>query len=152
MQDDLNQSFGFVIQDAVRLLRKNFDRRAESIGVTRSQWFVLMHLWRQDGMRQTDLADLLEVEPISVARMLDRLERDDWVERRNDPADRRTKRIFLTAKVKPFLERLRLLGLETQETALAGISREDQQRFMETLLRIRANVAELPSATEKTKK
>lgn len=152
MQDDLNQSFGFVIHDVARLLRKNFDRRAQSVGLTRSQWFVLMHLRRQDGLRQTDLADLLEVRPISLTRLIDRLVKNAWVERRSDPDDRRANRVFLTKKAEPLLNRLSNLGKETREEALRGIPQEERERFMMTLLRIRATVAELPSATEKIKK
>lgn len=152
MQDDPNQSFGFVIHDIARLLHRRFDRKTQALGLTRSQWSVLAHLHRHDGWRQTDLADLLEVRPISLTRLIDRLVKNGWVERRSDPDDRRANRIFLTEKVTPLLNQLRNLGKEIREEALQGIPKEERERFMATLLRIRANVAELPSAAEKPKK
>jgi MarR family transcriptional regulator, transcriptional regulator for hemolysin len=148
MQDDPNQSFGFVIHDIARLLRRNFDRRAQSVGLTRAQWSVLVHLRRQDGIRQNELANLLEVQPISLTRMIDRLVKSGLVERRNDPKDRRANRIFLTKKVHPLLTQLRGLGKETREEAFADIPQAERERFMETLLKIRANVAERGSADE----
>ncbi len=151
MQDDPNQSFGFVIHDIARLLRRNFDRRTQSLGLTRSQWSVLVHLRRQDGMRQNELANLLEVQPISLTRMIDRLVKSGLVERRNDPEDRRANRIFLTKKVIPLLGQLRGLGKETREEALVGIPQEERERFMKTLLRIRANVVEHAATDEDEK-
>ena len=148
MQEDPNQSFGFVIHDIARLLHRNFDRRAQSLGLTRAQWSVLVHLRRQDGMRQIDLANLLEVQPISLSRLIDRLVKSGGVERRSDPEDRRANRIFLTEKVKPLLGRLLELGKETREEALAGIPKEERDRFMKTLLRIRANITEQASSAE----
>lgn len=150
MEDDPNQSFGFVIHDIARLLRRNFDHRARALGLTRSQWFVLVHLLRQDGMRQTDLAILLEVQPISLTRMIDRLVAHGLVERRSDPKDRRANRVFLTPTVKPLLGRLRALGNEVREEAFAGMTRQERRRFMETLLRIRGNVVAHQSPDEDT--
>ncbi|MCD6034861.1 MAG: Transcriptional regulator, MarR family [Rickettsiales bacterium] len=145
MQDDPNQSFGFVIHDIARMLRRNFDRRAQSLGLTRAQWSVLLHLRRQDGMRQTDLACLLEVKPISLTRLIDRLAKNGWVERRSDPDDRRANRIFLTEKVKPLVGQLREIGKETREEALIEISLKEQEALMNILLRIRATVMEQAS-------
>tara|TARA_R110002072_G_scaffold289831_2_gene457119 strand:- start:62788 stop:63267 length:480 start_codon:yes stop_codon:yes gene_type:complete len=145
MQDDSLQGFGFVIHDIARLLRSRFDRRAQPLGLTRAQWSVLVHLRRQDGIRQADLATLLEMQPISLTRLIDRLVKKGYVERRCDPKDRRANRVYLTREVTPILNRLRDLGKEVREEALSGIPTEDRMHFMETLLRIRANVAGIPS-------
>ncbi len=142
MQNDLNTTFGFVIHDIARMLRRNFDRRAQSFGLTRSQWMVLMHLKRKNGMRQNELAKLLEIKPISITRLIDRLVKDDWVERRDDPVDRRAKRIYLTDKVEPLIGKLRDIGLKIREESLLGISNEQREVLMKMLVQIRTNVAE----------
>lgn len=142
MQDDPKQGFGFIINDVARMLRRNFDRRAQCLGLTRAQWRVLVYLHRQDGMRQTELASLLEVQPISLTRLIDRLVKNDWVERRSDPGDRRANQIFLTEKVQPLLSQLNSLGKEIQEEAFTGLPTEEREHFMATLHRIRINVGE----------
>tara|TARA_R110002096_G_scaffold420745_1_gene626016 strand:- start:12972 stop:13355 length:384 start_codon:yes stop_codon:yes gene_type:complete len=124
------------------MLRRNFDRRAQSFGLTRSQWMVLMHLKRKNGMRQNELAKLLEIKPISITRLIDRLVKDDWVERRDDPVDRRAKRIYLTDKVEPLIGKLRDIGLKIREESLLGISNEQREVLMKMLVQIRTNVAE----------
>lgn len=142
MQNDLNMTFGFVMHDIARMLRRNFDRRAQSFGLTRSQWMVLMHLKRKNGMRQNELAKLLEIKPISITRLVDRLIKNNWVERRDDPVDRRAKRIFLTDKVEPLIGKLRDMGLDIREESLLGISSDQREVLMKILIQIRANVAE----------
>jgi len=149
MKDDPNQTFGFVVNDVARLLHRRFDRRAQTLGLTRAQWSVLAHLRRCDGLRQTDLADLLDISPISLTRLIDRLVKNDWLERRSDPDDRRTNRIFLSQKVRPLLDRLRTMGTETREEAFTGILKEERERFMATLLRIRVNLTNLSCPPDK---
>ena len=83
--EELKRSFGFLIHDVSRQLRKSFDRHAKAIGLTRAQWRVLAHLSRNEGVKQSELADILEIKPITLARLLDRLSADDWVERRRKP-------------------------------------------------------------------
>lgn len=141
MQDDPNQTLGFVLHDAARLMRWNFERRALSAGLTRAKWSVLAYLRRNDGIQQTALAGLLEIKPITLGRILDRLEEDGWVKRKDDPNDRRAKCVCLTKKATPILDQMCVLGRETREEALEGISKQDQQHFMATLLRIRANLS-----------
>jgi len=130
------------MHDIARMLRRNFDRRAQSFGLTRSQWMVLMHLKRKNGMRQNELAKLLEIKPISITRLVDRLIKNNWVERRDDPVDRRAKRIFLTDKVEPLIGKLRDMGLDIREESLLGISSDQREVLMKILIQIRANVAE----------
>lgn len=153
MQDDPNLNIGFILTDTARLLRRNFNRRAHDLGLTRAQWGVLTHLRRQNGRRQTDLACLLELQPISLTRLIDRMVKNGWVERRDDPEDRRTKRIFLTEKVTPVLSQLSEMGRETREEAQAGISQKERDQLLQLLLRIRANLtAQTPCTDCKTEK
>ncbi len=140
MQIDPNKSFGFLIHDIARLMCKAFDKKAQTLGLTRSQWTVLIHLRRQDGLKQADLANLLEVQPISLTRLIDRLVNKGWVVRKKDPVDRRAKRIFLTAKVKPLTGKLLELGKKTREEALKGLDKTNIDKLMGMLLDIRANV------------
>ena len=140
MQYDPNLSVGFIINDVARLLRRNFDRKAQNLGLTRAQWQVLAHLKRKDGQRQNELADLLEVQPITLGRLVDRLEADGWVERRNDPEDRRAKRIFLTEKVAPVLSEIQAISAAVREEAQTGLAAEDRERLLHILLHMRENL------------
>src|SRR5688572_20928940 len=141
MEDNFDQSLGFVIHDVARMLRWEFDRRAQTIGLTRSQWSVLAHLRREDGVQQQRLAELLELTPITMTGLLDRLERDGWVERRPDPEDRRAKRIFLTEKVAPVMKKIQALGKEVRQSAVEGLSEAEQQKLISLLLRVRTNLS-----------
>ena len=93
---DSESNFGFLLHDISRLLRKRFDRRARDLGLTKSQWIVMAHLARHEGIKQSGLAEILEIEPITLARHLDRLGETGWIERRADPADRRVWRLVRT--------------------------------------------------------
>ena len=140
-------TIGFLLNDAARLMRKDFERRTRSLGLTRAQWQTLFHLARNEGCNQATLADLLDVEPITIARTIDRLELSGLVERRPDPGDRRARLLFLGERAHPLLEELRALGGETREVALAGMS-EDQRTLLMTLLtRMRANLTGREAAT-----
>ena len=136
--------FGFLVHDISRLLRKRFDRRARGLGLTKSQWIVLAHLARHEGIHQGGLAEILELEPATLARHLDRLEQTGWLERRSDPSDRRTWRLHLTAKAAPVLEKMgELVEVITRE-ALAGLDRGERERLQAHLLAIRANLVDRP--------
>ena len=136
---------GSVISDVSRLLRRSFDARARGIGVTRPQWQVLTTLARNEGVNQGRLAELLDVEPITVCRMVDRLQDSDLVERRADPADRRSWRLFLTAKAQALLAELRPLAEAMLEEALDGIDEADRALLRDTLERMRANLSRRPA-------
>ena len=138
--------FGFLVHDISRMLRKRFDRRARDIGLTKSQWIVLAHLARHEGIHQGGLADILELEPATLARHLDRLEDTGWIERRPDPADRRAWRLHLTGKATPVLEKMASLVDITTQEALAGLSDDERERLQSHLLTIRANLADRPEA------
>jgi DNA-binding MarR family transcriptional regulator len=142
---DYQRSFGFLLYDSARLLRRDFDRRARAIGLTRAQWSVLAHLSRNEGINQTGLADILDIEPITLGRLIDKLEDAGWVERRLHATDRRVYLLYLTPKVRPVIEQIRALAAETKAVALAGISAEEQERVVAILARIRANLSERPA-------
>ncbi|BBK30000.1 MarR family transcriptional regulator [Allostella humosa] len=121
-------------------MRKRFDRRARALGLSRAQWSVLAQLSRVEGIHQGGLADILEVEPITLARMVDRLEAAGFVERRPDPTDRRVKRLHLLPPAAPVLEQMRSLGVATREEALAGIAADDRERLVDLLLAMKTNM------------
>jgi MarR family transcriptional regulator for hemolysin len=140
-------TIGFLLNDAARLMRKDFERRTRSLGLTRAQWQTLFHLARNEGCNQATLADLLDVEPITLARTIDRLELSGLVERRPDPGDRRARLLFLGERAHPLLEQLRALGAETREIALAGISEDERTLLMTLLTKMRANLTGREAAT-----
>ena len=134
-------NFAFEVNEAARALRREFERRAAEHGVTRAQWRVLSRLKRKDGQRQVELAEQLDVEPITLCRMIDRLAEAGLVERRADEQDRRAWRIHLTRKAGPIIEELRAIADGFLGDALAGVSEADQARVLEILAQVRANVA-----------
>lgn len=135
-------NFAFQVADTARLIRRGFERRAAALGATRAQWRLLARLARKgDGVRQVDLADALDVEPISLCRMVDRLEEAGLVERRRDEEDRRAWRIHLTPRARPIIEELQALGDVYSGDILSGVSRPDLDAATRVLDRIRANLA-----------
>ena len=119
------ETFPFEIGETAHALRKAFDRLAVGLGVTRAQWKVLFKLSRKPGLRQVELADLLELEPITLCRIVDRLEEAGLVERTRDPDDRRAWRLHVTAKAQPLIEELRGVGAELVSQVFGGIDRKD---------------------------
>lgn len=140
-REDLSRNFGFILNDVARLMRTTFDRRVKSLGLTRSQWWVLNHLFRNDGVTQSELAVILDVEKPSLGRLLDRLEAKGWIRREGDAGDRRAKRVFLTEEVQPAIKAMRTAAAEVRREALAGLPSEDQERFVDILLAIKTNLA-----------
>lgn len=145
-QEDLSRNFGFILNDVARLLRTAFDRRVRSLGFTRSQWWVLNHLFRNNGATQSELADILEVEKATLGRLLDRMEQKGWVRREADAADRRVKHVFLTDEVEPAIKAMRAAAAEVRRDALAGLSTAQQEGFVDVLLSIKSNLARPESA------
>lgn len=141
MNDSLNEGLGFVVHDVARMMRWQFDRRAAGLKLTRSQWSVLAHLLRTDGIQQKELAEQMEITAITLTGLLDRMEREGWVERRADPVDRRAKRIYLTEKVVPVTKELRSLAREVRKSALQGLSDAEQQQLMSLLIKVRSNLS-----------
>jgi len=142
MKNEFDTSFGFLVHDIARLMRWNFDRQSAGLGLTRAQWSVLAHLNRSDGVQQKTLAQLIDIKPITLARHIDRLEAEGWVERRDDPDDRRAKRVFLSPKSTPMLDSLRKLGQKVRKQAMQGVSAEEETLMLEVMLRIRDNLTD----------
>ena len=138
----MDDSTAFLLSDVTRLLRRRFDERARSLGITRAQWRALTALSRQEGVTQGALADLLEVEPITLCRMIDRLAEAGHVERRRDPADRRAWNIFLTPRSRPLLAQLRRIADEVTGLAIDGLTMTDRNALTRSLERIRINLVD----------
>lgn len=133
-------ALGFVLSDVARLIRRNFNRQVQKLGLTQAQWQVLAFLARNEGVRQIQLADSLDMQPISVARIIDRMQASGWVERRPDPTDRRAFNLYLTAQANPILEQMWDQGAITRAEALKNIPAADQDQLLRTLLRMRENL------------
>ena len=131
----------FEIAETAHSLRRAFDRRVAPLGVTRAQWRALAWLAREPGLRQVELADHLDVEPITLCRIVDRLEEAGLVERRRDPEDRRAWRLHLTPKGEPIVEQLRALAGELAQEAFAGVSPQAIETLRGALARVRDNIS-----------
>jgi len=133
---------GMVLHDVARMMRRDFDRRARSAGLSRARWQVLWHLSRHEGIHQAALAELLDVAPISLARQLDRLEEEGLVQRRADPGDRRRCLLYLTEAATPALESLRGKAAQTRQRALDGLTVEDVEALQRVLETMRSNLSD----------
>jgi len=131
----------FEINETARVIRRSFDQRAAKIGITRPQWRVLARLKREAGLRQVELAERLDMEPITLCRIVDRLEEAGLVERKADPADRRAWRLELTEKAAPVVTKLRALARDIAAEATDGIEEPDLKVVQQKLTTIRTNVA-----------
>jgi DNA-binding MarR family transcriptional regulator len=142
------ENIGFLMSDVSRLMRRRFDERARKSGATGPQWRTLKILERHEGLNQGQLAELLEVEPITCCRMIDRLEEAGLVERRRDPADRRAWRIHLTEKARPVLAELHEIAGTMIETALQGLSAAERDALIASLNVIRSNMTQTQETKE----
>jgi len=132
--------FLFALADLQRAVRAYADQRAARHGVTRSQWAVLVKLHREEGLQQAQLAKLLDIQPITLTRLVDKLCSAGLVERRADESDRRANRLYLTPAARPLMTKLRTLREEINQTALAHLSPEQADAFVAQLDQIKANV------------
>ena len=135
-------ALGFLLHEVARLLRKRFEQNARVSGLTRSQWQVLTYLARNEGINQKGLAELLEIEPITLGRIVDKLEKLGLIERRPHPTDRRTWLLHLVEAARPKLQQIRDLGDVTRREALAGVSEDDGRHLLKTLEAMKANLTE----------
>ena len=133
------ETLPFEIGETAHALRKAFDRLAVGLGVTRAQWKVLFKLTRKPGLRQVELADLLELEPITLCRIIDRLEEAQLVERVRDPDDRRAWRLHVTRKAQPLVDKLQAIGVDLVGQAFAGIDPKDIETTRKVLAQAREN-------------
>jgi MarR family transcriptional regulator for hemolysin len=135
------ETIPFEIGETAHALRKAFDRLAVGLGVTRAQWKVLFKLTRKPGLRQVELADLLDLEPITLCRIVDRLEEAGLVERTRDPDDRRAWRLHVTAQAQPLIEKLQKVGASLIDQAFAGIDPKDIETTRKVLAQARENAS-----------
>ncbi|MBV1698834.1 MAG: MarR family transcriptional regulator [Hyphomicrobiales bacterium] len=137
------REFAFLLNDVARLLRTYANYRAAQFGITRAQWAVLVRVDREEGLNQSKLADTLDLQPITLTRLLDKLCDGGLIERRPDPDDRRAKRLYLTPAARPLLEQLRVLGEETMADALSGLDRASIDQMIGDLSAVKENLRRL---------
>ena len=137
---DPDSSIGFLVGDVARLLRRKFNRRAQALGLSQAQWRALAYLARQQGVSQASLADRLEIQPITLVRLLDRLQAACLVTRMPDPHDRRAFRLYLTDRAQPLLARMWSIAAQTREQALAGMPIQRQRMLIKSLQHLRQNL------------
>jgi DNA-binding MarR family transcriptional regulator len=135
------ETLPFEIAETAHAMRRAFDRKAATLGVTRAQWKVLFRLSRSPDIRQVELADMLDVEPITLSRIVDRLAEAGLVERLADPTDRRAWRLHLTTKAEPIIAKLRTLADGLFAQAVEGIEIGDLELMKSNLAAIRKNLA-----------
>jgi MarR family transcriptional regulator for hemolysin len=141
---------GFLVHDVGRLLRRQIDQRAQALGLTSAQWRVLSavartELLNQEPLNQASLAEQLEIEPITLSRLVDRMEAARLIERRPDPADRRAYRLFVTDAARPVVADFRAVAYECVNAALVGVSEEEIEMVVDVLTRVRANLVSRPN-------
>jgi MarR family transcriptional regulator for hemolysin len=134
------RELGFALHDAARLLRTYADQRARELGTTRAQWAVLSRLQRCEGVKQNELAEALDLAPITLGRLIDKLAAAGFVERRDDAADRRANRLYLTEKAAPTLVSLGALAEDAMGRALAGLDEPQIRAMQDGLKTIKANI------------
>jgi len=140
MPQNLDRELLFLLHDVARLIRTKADQRARTAGMTRAQWVILSRLERQPGLSQNEMAAIVEVEPITIARLVDRLEAAGYVERRADPKDRRIWRLHLTASAAPVLADIKKHKAELHEEITAGVEPATLDLMVEGLLKLKANL------------
>ena len=136
----VDMNFLFSLGELQRLVRAYADKQAARYGITRAQWAVLAKVERSEGMKQTELAELMEMQPITLTRLIDKLCDNGWIERRSDDSDRRVNRLYLRKAARPLLGKLSGLRSEITATALEGIDPSDAQRFLAQLETIKENI------------
>jgi DNA-binding MarR family transcriptional regulator len=140
VRGSVDASFLFTLAELHRLIRAYADKEAGRFGITRAQWAVLAYVERAEGMKQTELAEQMEMQPISLTRLIDKLCDAGWIERRDDTADRRVNRLYLRKAGRQLLGKLSGLRSELTATALDGINPADAHRLLSQLEKIKENV------------
>src|SRR5271154_168398 len=135
----VDMNFLFTLGELHRLIRAYADKQASRHGITRAQWAVLAKVERFEGMKQSELAELMEMQPITLTRLIDKLCDNGWIERRSDSSDRRVNRLYLRKAARPLLGKLSGLRSEITATALDGISPSDAHRLLALLESIKEN-------------
>ena len=131
---------GYMLSDVARLIRTIFDRRVRDIGLTRAQWLVLSRVYRRPGVSQTELADMLEVDRASAGRMIDRMEKNGWVERRPDRTDRRINRLHLTDDARKVHADMWAIAEATVDDALSPLSASEREQYAELTAKVKGRL------------
>ncbi len=140
---DLHRNLGFLLKDVSRLYTRRFEERAHSISLTLPQCKALAYLANHEGVSQKRLAELTEIDPMSLVRILDRMEADGWMQRRSDPEDRRARSLAITEKARALVAHIWNLAVETRGEALAGLSTEERAQLVDLLERVHKNLLAL---------
>ena len=135
-----NREIAFTIMDVARMLRTYADQRARQFGISRAQWAVLIRIDRTEGLKQSELADILDLQPISLTRLLDRLAESGLIERRSDPNDRRANRLYLLPAARPLLDQLAGLGADMMTTVLEGLDAKTVETMLSDLGTVKDNL------------
>lgn len=137
------QTFGFLVKDVSRLSAANFERHAVELGLTLAQCKVLAYLHRHEGVSQIQLAELTDTDPMTLVRILDKMEADGWIERRAHESDRRARKLFLRKPAQPVVDRIWEIADRARSEALAGLSARERDKLMSLLERVHGNLVEL---------
>jgi MarR family transcriptional regulator, transcriptional regulator for hemolysin len=140
MRGPVDMNFLFTLGEVQRMMRAYADKQAARYGITRAQWAVLAKVERAEGLKQTELAEMMDMQPITLTRLIDKLCDHGWIERRGDQSDRRVNRLYLRKAARPLLGKLAGLRSELTATALEGISPADAHRLLDQLDLIKENV------------
>ena len=133
MKEIFEENIGLLIHDVARLLRVLYDRQMSSIGLTRSQWWLLTYLFFKDGINQSELAILMDMEKAPLSRLLDRMEKKGWVIRKNENKDRRTKNIYLSESIKPLISSMRNKAAEYRSESLSILTDKERNKLKDIL-------------------
>ena len=134
MKETFEENIGLLIHDVARLLRVLYDRQMASIGLTRSQWWLLTYLFFKDGINQSELAILMDMEKAPLSRLLDRMEKKGWVIRKNESKDRRTKNIYLSETIKPLISSMRDKAAEYRSESLSILTDKECNKLKDLSL------------------
>ncbi len=145
-QTNSNTTFGFLVSDVARMLRENFRTTTPDLGLTLAQARVLLHLSRNEGISQVALSAILEIQPITLLRQIDRLEKAGLLERRAHPSDRRAQQLYLTPRSQPLLQKIFDRSAQMQDHVMAGLSQSERDRLIEALILVKANLSQLAAA------
>lgn len=148
-RDRFEQSFGFILSDISRLARKEFDRRVRALQLTRAQWLFLYHLARAPGCTQSELAERLQMEKITVSRQAERLVRAGWIERRDHADDGRAYHLYLSRKAQPIIARLETISDQFRLEYFRGLSRTRQSALIADLLHIKSNLLRIDAEAKR---
>ena len=141
MSHAMTETIGFLLNDTARLYRRAFNARTRDSGITALQWRLITYLRRHEGIRQGPLAELIEVEPITLSRMIDRLAEAGLVERRADPADRRAWQLHLTPRANELLSGIRQIAETLTDEAAEGLSEDERDQLIALVERVRSNLS-----------